>query len=204
MGLSGRPRGRGPHHIKLLALLLVGLVIGGNDVLESTERNKAESVTVEARAMAFTERATRLKGPAEITDARLIALANLQAQGRTPAALPIQSDTSTLDSWILDGGWYTNIEVRQTPSVGRAGVERIICARPWPQGCNYWIAIARCESALSPSAIGYRGAYVGLFQVWAGHDYGHSWLLDPSNNVQAAWELSDEGKYTGAWPHCQW
>ena len=83
-------------------------------------------------------------------------------------------------------------------------IEGIICSFDWPQGCEYWVGIAECESTLSPSSIGYRGAYVGLFQVWSGHDYGYSWLLDPYNNTLAAWELSDGGIYTGAWPYCQW
>jgi len=82
-------------------------------------------------------------------------------------------------------------------------IQGIICSFPWPQGCNYWIAVAWCESSLRPSAIGYLGAYVGLFQVWTGHGYGFNWLLDLYNNTLAAWELSNGGTYTGAWPVCQ-
>ena len=82
-------------------------------------------------------------------------------------------------------------------------VRNIICSFPWPQGCEYWIAVAWCESSLRPSAIGYIGTYVGLFQVWTGHGYGFNWLLDLYNNTLAAWELSNGGTYTGAWPVCQ-
>ncbi len=86
----------------------------------------------------------------------------------------------------------------------RQDVREIVCSYPWPQGCAYWIRIALCESSLSSDAIGHMDSYVGLFQVWLGHGYGHTWLLDPSNNVLAAWELSHGGEYTGAWPWCQY
>ncbi len=80
----------------------------------------------------------------------------------------------------------------------------IICSFDWPQGCDYWIRLAGCESSLQSSVVGYGGAYVGLYQVWLGHGYTYTWLLDPFNNTLAAWELSREGTYTGAWPHCQY
>ncbi len=91
---------------------------------------------------------------------------------------------------------------RQLPS----SVEAIIAARfnESPYGADYWIAVARCESSLRPSAIGHGETYIGLFQVWLNHGYGYAWLLDPYNNTLAAWELSHEGTYTGAWPYCQW
>ena len=80
-------------------------------------------------------------------------------------------------------------------------IEGIICARF--DDCDYWIAVAVCESSLSPQAIGYAGAYVGLFQIWLGHGYGYDWLTDPYNNTLAAWELSKEGTVTTPWPYCQ-
>ena len=94
------------------------------------------------------------------------------------------------------------VVARQLPS----SIEAIIAARfnESPYGADYWITVARCESSLRPSAIGYGGAYVGLFQVWLGHGYGYDWLLDPYNNTLAAWKLSHEGTYTGAWPWCQY
>lgn len=82
-------------------------------------------------------------------------------------------------------------------------IEGIICSFDWPQGCDYWIGMAMCESSLRPDAVGYGGWYVGLFQVWLGHSYSLDWLSDPSNNALAAWEISHEGTYTGAWPYCQ-
>ncbi len=82
-------------------------------------------------------------------------------------------------------------------------IEGIICAYPWPQGCDYWIAVAFCESGLYPGAIGYGGAYIGIFQIWAGHNYPYDWLLDPYNNTLAAWELSKEGTVTSPWPYCR-
>ena len=91
-------------------------------------------------------------------------------------------------------------------------IEGIICSFNWPQGCEYWIALAFCESSLRLSVVGYAGAYVGLFQVWLGHGYAYAWLLNPYNNTLAAWELSTveiEGvKYgginTAPWPYCQY
>ncbi len=81
-------------------------------------------------------------------------------------------------------------------------IEGIICSFDWD--CDYWIAVAFCESSLGPSAIGYEGVYVGLYQVWLGHGYGFDWLLDPYNNTLAAWELSKEGTVTSPWPWCQY
>lgn len=91
-------------------------------------------------------------------------------------------------------------------------IEAIICSFDWPQGCAYWIRLGLCESDLWPSAIGYGGQYVGLFQVWTGHDYGYGWLLNPYNNTLAAWELSSVeiegviygGVNTAPWPVCRW
>jgi len=83
-------------------------------------------------------------------------------------------------------------------------IEGIICSFNWPQGCAYWIRLAACESSLRPSSVGYSGRHIGLFQVWTGHSYSTDWLLNPHNNTLAAWELSNGGTYTGAWPVCQW
>ncbi len=79
-----------------------------------------------------------------------------------------------------------------------------VCSYPWPQGCDYWIGIAQCESTLGQNPRAYEGNYIGLFQIWMGHGYDREWLKDDKNNVQAAWEISHEGTYTGAWPYCQW
>lgn len=81
-------------------------------------------------------------------------------------------------------------------------LEAIVCAYDWPQGCGYWLAVAQCESSFNIRAVGYGGAYLGLFQIWTGHGYEN--LFDAAANTQAAWELSGEGRYTGAWPYCQY
>jgi len=83
-------------------------------------------------------------------------------------------------------------------------IEGIICSFDWPQGCDYWIAVASCESSLYARALGFRSEYVGLLQIWTGHGYAYEWLLDPYNNTLAAWELSREGTYTAPWPYCRW
>ncbi len=84
--------------------------------------------------------------------------------------------------------------------------EALICAYPWPQGCDYWIGMARCESTLGqdPNAYADWNPYVGLFQIWEEHGYGREWLKDDANNTLAAWELSHEGTRTNPWPVCQW
>ncbi len=87
-----------------------------------------------------------------------------------------------------------------TPSP--TSIEGIICSFDWD--CDYWIAVATCESGLRASANGYKGGYIGLFQVWLAHGYGYDWLLDPYNNTLAAWELSRGGTYTAPWPSCRW
>lgn len=83
-------------------------------------------------------------------------------------------------------------------------IQKIICA--WPWDCTYWIEVARCESTLGQDPWAYNddNPYVGLFQIWEGHQYERQWLYDDKNNTQAAWELSHGGTYTGAWPACQW
>ncbi len=111
----------------------------------------------------------------------------------TPIPLPPAEALPYVERDSEEGYGETTTEVRG-----------IICSFDWPQGCDYWIAIAACESSLQSTSISYKATYVGLYQVWTGHGYGYTWLLDPYNNTLAAWELSDGGTYTGAWPYCQW
>lgn len=122
----------------------------------------------------------------------------------TPAPTPVVEGDTTAE----DSGESANVTTDDTGGVGvsatEGGLKALICSYPWPQGCEYWTGIAWCESNLSPNAIGYMGSYIGLFQVWVGHGYAYSWLLDPFNNTLAAWELSYGGTYTGAWPWCQY
>ncbi len=123
------------------------------------------------------------------------ALADLQVSP-TPKATNLGASTdSTKDDTL-------GVQELPLPTMAEE-VTSLICSYPWPQGCDYWIAVAFCESSLSPNAIGYMGSYVGLFQVWLGHGYSGQWLLDPSNNVLATWELSHEGTRTNPWPYCQ-
>ncbi len=122
-----------------------------------------------------------------------------------------------LQLWHVQGDEGSSLDARlvplatptPVPDVPRATppdttIEAIICAYPWPQGCDYWVAVAFCESSLQPSAVGYAGQYVGLYQVWLQHGYPSDWLLDPYNNTQAAWELSYGGWYTRPWPVCRY
>jgi len=133
-------------------------------------------------------------------------LADLQAQGRTPTEATTQprfppGSKSSESGTVSEVAPETEAGHRGTP-----GVEGLICAYPWPQGCNYWTGIARCESTLGqdPSAYADSNPYVGLLQIWVGHGYGREWLKVDANNVLAAWELSHEGTRTSLWPYCQW
>lgn len=99
----------------------------------------------------------------------------------------------------------TEGEAEDTTAV--VGTTGIICSYPWPQGCDYWLGVASCESTYRERVVVRAwpyGYYVGWFQIWTGHGYTIEHLQDGANNVQATWELSDQGQYTGAWPVCQW
>lgn len=128
-------------------------------------------------------------------DARLVPLADLQAQGGTPTA-------TTLANAPRERGDGSD----SPEDKAQDGTANLICAYPWPQGCDYWIEVAACESTLGldPWAYDERNPYTGLFQIWEGHGYGYEWLINDANNILAAWELSYGGTYTGAWPYCQW
>ena len=132
----------------------------------------------------------------QTVDARLITLADLQAQGRTPTE---STEEEAAKDDIVGGSKVYIYE-------DAAGIAEAICAYPWPQGCDYWIGIARCESTLGqdPWAYDDRNPYIGLFQVDEAHGYGREWLKDDANNTLAAWELSHEGTRTSPWPYCQW
>jgi len=97
---------------------------------------------------------------------------------------------------VIEG--YSDESIREATT----DIRGIICSFSWPQGCSYWIGLAMCESSLRPTAVGSGGWYVGLFQVWIGHNYPADWLSDSYNNTLAAWELSDGGRVTSPWPHC--
>ena len=90
------------------------------------------------------------------------------------------------------------------PVVEESPLRETICSFDWPQGCDYWIAVAACESTLRPYAVSYGGTYIGLFQVWNAHRYDPGWLLDAYNNTLAAWELSGGGVNTWPWPNCRY
>ena len=97
-----------------------------------------------------------------------------------------------------------DVRVHGSTMAPELAAQRVICSYPWPQGCDYWIAVAFCESSLNPLVIGHGGGFVGLYQIWLGHGYGYDWLLDPANSALAAWELSDGGTNTAPWPICRW
>ena len=144
----------------------------------------------------------------ETLDVSPTTLADLRTQGRasTPAATEPTSDSGAEAVGAVDGV-FNKLQAPLEPQYGGMGrTAELICAYPWPQGCNYWIGIAQCESTLGedPDAYTDWNPYVGLFQVWIGHGYSREWLKDDANNVLAAWELSRGGTYTGAWPYCQW
>ena len=130
---------------------------------------------------------------------------SLQAQGRTPT-VPATKPHYAGGLGAVDGV-LPELQAPLEPEYGGMGrTAELICAYPWPQGCDYWIEVARCESTLGqdPDAYADWNPYVGVFQIWVGHGYGREWLKDDANNTLAAWELSHEGTYTGAWWHCQW
>ncbi len=132
-------------------------------------------------------------------DVQLHTQAHLQAQGGTPTETTeaVAAQLRALDSRT------PNEEAAPRGLDGT--VVALICAYPWPQGCDYWVGIAWCESTLGqdPNAYADWNPYVGLFQIWMGHNYERRWLEDDTNNVLAAWELSHEGTRTSPWPYCQ-
>ena len=148
----------------------------------------------------------RVQDDREVLDVQLHTRAHLQAQGRTPTPEAGELNNIGEPQVGVDQRWDQDTEVNQARSSGRGGIEGIICSYPWPQGCDYWISIAWCESTLGqdPDAYADWNPYVGLFQVWEGHGYGREWLKDDANNTLAAWELSHEGTRTSPWPWCQW
>ncbi len=146
---------------------------------------------------------THMVLPPEAVDVLPTPLADPQAQGGTPAAATsVEEDSMVGLSEVHEASSGTLGE--WSPSPG-SRVRGLICSYPWPQGCDYWIGIAWCESTLGqdPDAYSDWTDFVGLFQIWMGHGYSREWLKDDANNVQAAWELSHEGTYTGAWWYCQ-
>ena len=134
------------------------------------------------------------------------ALAHLQAQGRTPTEGATQYRVPTGSKPSKSGEISETASETEAGHRGTPGVEGLICAYPWPQGCNYWTGVARCESTLGedPDAYADWNPYVGLFQVDVAHGYGREWLKVDANNVLAAWEISHEGTRTSPWPYCQW
>jgi hypothetical protein len=141
----------------------------------------------------------------EFLDARLVPLATPEdvAEGDTAPTGAGEYGLSALSPTVsVTGAGSQPSQEVETEYRGPQGVEDVICSFDWD--CDYWIAVAFCESSLRPSAVGYAGRYTGLYQVWLGHGYPHDWLLDPYNNTLAAWELSKEGTVTTPWPYCRY
>ncbi len=134
----------------------------------------------------------------EVVDVQLHTQAHLQVSP-TAEAKDLGAPTDSTKDVAL------GVQELPIPTVAEE-VTSLICAYPWPQGCDYWIEVARCESTLGqdPNAYADWNPYVGLFQIWVGHNYGREWLKGDANNVLAAWELSHEGTRTSPWPWCQW
>lgn len=87
----------------------------------------------------------------------------------------------------------------EPPQWPAGSIEQAICAYPWE--CATAVAIARCESALRPDAVG-DGSY-GLFQIqasahaWKWADFWQAWS-DPVRNAEYAWEIY-QGRGWYAW-----
>ena len=143
----------------------------------------------------------------DVLDVQLHTQAHLQAPGGTPAPTSAEptNNSGAEAAWAVDGV-LNRLQAPLEPEYGGVGrTAELICAYPWPQGCDYWIGIAWCESTLGqdPWAYDDRNPYIGLLQVDEAHGYGREWLKDDANNVLAAWELSREGTRTSPWPYCQ-
>jgi len=181
----------------VIAVLGLLLTTGGNDERSGSPDNLA---------IERSNHIARLSNLQGALDVRLIPLADLQAQGGTPTQpSAVASQDGGEGFGALDGVLAPVQEVLE-PEYGSLGrTAELICAYPWPQGCDYWIGIARCESTLGqdPWAYDDRNPYIGLFQVDEAHGYGREWLKDDANNTLAAWELSHEGTRTSPWPYCQ-
>ena len=175
-----------------MACLVVGLVLGqgGNDGEMYRVSSGAVFRTNESEPRLVRQVQRETNNPYFGADAETTAL-----DEPTPALLP-----DVLQLTPPPPAEALPVVSRQLPS----SIEAIIAARfnESPYGADYWIAVARCESSLRPSAIGHGETYIGLFQVWLNHGYGYAWLLDPYNNTLAAWELSREGTVTSPWPYC--
>jgi len=184
-------------------IAVVGLLLttGGND-----ERGRSPDNLAVERSN-YTASIPHLQ---ETLDVRLHTQAHLQAQGGTPAPTSQVTDSDGEEGLGALDGVLDTVQTVLEPQYGGARREEsvisTICAYPWPQGCDYWIGVAWCESTLGqdPWAYDDRNPYIGLFQVDEAHGYGREWLKDDANNTLAAWELSREGTRTSPWPYCQW
>jgi hypothetical protein len=180
-------------------IAVVGLLLttGGYDGIPlGSERSGAGQVTEVAAGVRATEK----------IDARLIPLADLQAQGGTPT-LAASDARSTPGSG--DRGDVAEVVPTQRTTTDR--VRDTICSYPWPQGCEYWIAIFFCEATLDPTK-DTNWPYVGLGQIDVelhhdlilsmGYTVEDMYLAAP--NLAVSWRLSHEGTRTSPWPWCQW
>ncbi len=144
------------------------------------------------------------------TQAKLLSY-SMQEQGSTSTAATGKPTGAAQENELLDGVWDTAIKVGSTPSSGRAGVEGLICAYSWPQGCDYWIAVFACESSLDPTK-DTNWPYIGLGQIDVelhhdlilsmGYTIEDMHLAEP--NLAVSWRLSHDGTRTSPWPWCQW
>lgn len=79
----------------------------------------------------------------------------------------------------------------------------LLAESPWPE--SEWAtvaAIAGCESSHDPSAVGDGGLALGLMQIRVDYHPGKAArydLLDPSDNLEASWEVYVQAGYS-YWP----
>ena len=82
----------------------------------------------------------------------------------------------------------------------RCDTQKVICSFPWP--CEQALRVAQCESGFDPQAVGGGGIYIGLWQIWVGHNFTDRDLFDPIDNTEAAWILYQQRGWN-PWPVCQ-
>lgn len=95
------------------------------------------------------------------------------------------------------------VQVEQPVASGYGSIEDVICqaAINYGQSCQAMIAVAMCESTLSPNAVGGLGE-MGLFQflpgTWASTPYAGQDPFDPVANANAAawmWSMGRRGEW---------
>lgn len=93
---------------------------------------------------------------------------------------------------------------RNGDAIDLASYNQHVIRLTWPDHLEAWaIKVARCESTLNAEAVNWAGPYIGLFQIWVGHGYSTSSLMDPIYNSEQAYLLYLR-QGAQAWPYCQY